>query len=304
MKKILLSLGFILILTGTVLLVAVNRDAIYKYYIKNIDPERKNITITTNDNYSIIPLIYNIKITDNFIATDKNHLSDIFYTIINSGNSKFTFYCDPYYEKCISDVEELINNDEYLAIVNDVVHPYNSFKSIKIEYSTAGKVVISISKNYTEEEINIINTKANEILNKTVTISMTNKERIKVLHDYIINNTNYDKERADKGNSSYSSYTAYGVLIEGYGICSGYADSMMIFLHKLNILNYKISNSKHVWNYLKLDNSWQHLDLTWDDPITYNGKNVIKYYYFLIDNNKLDKLNTGSHNYNKEIYAK
>ena len=33
----------------------------------------------------------------------------------------------------------------------------------------------------------------------------------------------------------YESNTAYGVLFEGYGICSGYADVMGIFLNRYNI---------------------------------------------------------------------
>ena len=43
----------------------------------------------------------------------------------------------------------------------------------------------------------------------------------------------------------------------------------------------------HVWNALKLNDGWYHLDLTWDDPITTTGQNLLEYHYFLITTNEL-----------------
>ena len=92
----------------------------------------------------------------------------------------------------------------------------------------------------------------------------------------------------------------YGVLIEGYGTCNGYADAMAIFLDKLNVINYKISNEEHIWNLVYLDGKWYHLDLTWDDPIS--DINVNRDTYFLITTNTLEKINDGTHKFDKSIY--
>ena len=128
------------------------------------------------------------------------------------------------------------------------------------------------------------------------------KEKIRIIHDYIIDNTSYDKLKNDDINdTTYKSQTAYGALIEGYATCNGYADAMAIFLDKLNVINYKISNDKHIWNLVYLDGKWYHLDLTWDDPISEN--NVNRDTYFLITTSELENLNDDTHNFNKDIYS-
>ena len=90
------------------------------------------------------------------------------------------------------------------------------------------------------------------------------------------------------------------MLVEKYGICSGYSDTMKIFLDKLNIINYKISNDQHIWNLVYLDGTWYHLDLTWDDPIS--EVNITRDNYFLIDNATLELLDDDEHHYNKDYF--
>ena len=100
----------------------------------------------------------------------------------------------------------------------------------------------------------------------------------------------------------YSSNTAYGVLFEGYGICSGYADAMALFLNYYHIPNYKVVSENHVWNAVYLDGNWYHLDLTWDDPVTENNTNIRLDNFLLITTEQLEQLNTGYHVYDKSIY--
>jgi len=80
----------------------------------------------------------------------------------------------------------------------------------------------------------ILNYKVNEIIKNNIKDDMTLEEKVKVIHDYIINNTKYDENRSDKNIIDYKSDTAYGVLIEGFGLCGGYTDAMMLFLEKFH----------------------------------------------------------------------
>ena len=131
---------------------------------------------------------------------------------------------------------------------------------------------------------------------------VTTKQLDKIIHDFIIDNAEYDKLKYNnKNDATYKSNTAYGVLIQGYGTCNGYADAMAIFLDKLNIINYKISNDEHIWNLVYLDGKWYHLDLTWDDPIS--DININRDTYFLITTKTLEELNDGTHNFDKKIYS-
>ena len=130
---------------------------------------------------------------------------------------------------------------------------------------------------------------------------MSTKDKIKAIHDYIINNTEYDTKKSDNiKDTTYKSNTAYGVLIQGYGICSGYSDAMKLFLDKLNIVNYKASNDQHIWNVVLLDGNWYHLDLTWDDPVS--DKNITRDNYFLITSTTLAQLDDDVHYFNQAYF--
>ena len=83
---------------------------------------------------------------------------------------------------------------------------------------------------------------------------------------------------------------------------------MGIFLNKMGITNYKVSNDTHVWNMVYLDGNWLHLDVTFDDPVSSNGKNYLSHDYFLISTERLKELdkkeNKNSHVFNEQIYFK
>ena len=138
---------------------------------------------------------------------------------------------------------------------------------------------------------------------------MSNKDKINAFHDYIINNTSYDTERANdindytSNNSQGQSHKANGVLNNHIALCSGYTDLMAIFLSSIGVDNYKISNNKHIWNAVYLDNNWYHLDLTWDDPVTSTGENMLIYDFFLITTEQLEKLDINQHGYDKTVYG-
>ncbi len=229
----------------------------------------------------------------------KEIVNSIYY-LINSGVTKSERYCAKEYKNCYSDMEAISSDTNMLSILNNYVHPFNSFDSIIFNFDD-NIIKIEIKHTYTENEIKELNAKVDEILEKTVTNEMSTRDKIKAIHDYIINNTEYDTLKTKNINDkTYHSNTAYGVLIEGYGICSGYSDAMKLFLDKLNIINYKISNDQHIWNLVYLDGAWYHLDLTWDDPVS--DKNITRDNYFLITTNNLKELNDDVHYYDANIF--
>ena len=138
------------------------------------------------------------KNTESFIPTSNDDLLNIYYTIVNSGMTEFTFYCSKEYKECVNDVNDLANNQNLISNINNFVHPYNSFKTITTEVESTGKVTLTIDKVYNEEMIVILNYKVDEIIKKIIKDSDSSKDKIKKIHDYIINNTTYDKDRSDK----------------------------------------------------------------------------------------------------------
>ena len=302
--------GKLIITIGTITIVLVTvcafckENIIYKYYEYTINKNYSSTDIKINDYY----LEDNFEYVNNYTDTgikNRKELIDFIYYAINSGSNYLERYIDKDYTSYSSDIASLTGNDgkelkNIISILNNFVHPYNSSNNIKLTYGGNYKIGITINKAYTDREIEEINKVVDKVIDEKITNSMPTKEKIKVIHDYIIDNTEYDKLKYNNRNdNTYKSNTAYGVLIEGYGTCNGYADAMAIFLDKLNIINYKISNDEHIWNLVYLDGKWYHLDLTWDDPIS--ETNVNRDTYFLITTETLEKINDGTHNFDKNI---
>ena len=233
----------------------------------------------------------------------KEQVNDIFYTFLNSGLEKFTFYCNTkVYPECIKDVTNLGGNGELLTDISNFVHPYNSHAKITTKTNYFGKIELSIEKNYTDTQIRKIERTVEQLIDDLITASMSDVEKIKTIHDFILKNASYDNDFLTNV-SPYQSNIAYGPLFEGEAICSGYSDLMSIFLEKMGYKNYKVSSLNHVWNYVYVNNEWFHLDLTWDDPIVTNSVNyVILHNYFLITTAELEAKKTAEHAYNKNVF--
>ena len=230
----------------------------------------------------------------------KQEIIDSIYYLINSGVSYSERYCSRDYETCYSDMEEVSTDTNLLSVLNNYVHPFNSFDSIVFNFDDR-VIQIEIKHVYEKEEIQKLSSKVDELIQENITDNMSTRDKIKAIHDYIINHTEYDKLKTENVNdTTYKSNTAYGVLFQNYGICSGYSDAMKLFLDKLNIINYKISNDQHIWNLVKIDGKWYHLDLTWDDPVS--DKNITRDSYFLITTKTLKLLDDDVHYFNSMLF--
>ena len=277
------------------------------------DPE---VFIPTSNSYVKKENFLFVQNTEDFLPFSKGDLKNIYYTIVNNGWKEFTFYCPSEYVHCLEDVKEISNDQDLLTHLNNYVHPFNGFSNVKTVISESGDITVSISYFYSDEQIKAINKKIDEIYKNIITDDMDTYTKILTIHDYIINNTKYDVERNNQGESNYHSYIAYGPLIEGYATCNGYTDAMALFLEKMNIPNFKVamtpeenSNTEgHVWNAVYLNNQWVHLDLTWDDPVSSDGTDYLQHKYFLITTTQLEEAdNSGEvivteHQFKKNIY--
>lgn len=296
----------IILLAGSFYLCYTYRTDIIKYVLKNYIYKEENLIKEANEYKKADNWLY-VQETNDFYPNSKQDILNIFYTALNGGWNEVTFYCDETYLECLDDVKEITEDDYILSNINNFVNTYNSYDTIYVTTNNFGRVNIKINKLYSEEEITLLNQKVDEIYNLLITETMTDYDKIKIIHDYIINTTVYDQERASavRNEAEYTknhSNIAYGPLFEGKGICGGYTDAMALFLDKIGIPNYKVASEKHIWNLVYLDGSWKHLDLTWDDPVVSTGENMLLYTFFLIDSNELMNADTKEHIYNKEIY--
>ena len=248
-----------------------------------------------------------VKETNDFHVKNRQGILNVIYTVLNHGISDFTFYCDKSYDGCLDELENISRDQVLLSTINNFVSPYNSYERVYFKITTYGEVNMTTDKLYSDEEIRKIESKIAEFETTNIKDNMNVRDKIKSFHDYLINNSVYDKERAkaiENGNDSENnnSHKATGPLIDGIALCSGYSDAMKIYLDKLGVPNYKISNSNHIWNLVYLNGEWLHLDLTWDDPVTTDGSNILLHRFFLITTDELMKLDKNGHDFNSIYY--
>ncbi|MBP5303577.1 MAG: hypothetical protein J6Z00_01625 [Clostridia bacterium] len=92
----------------------------------------------------------------------------------------------------------------------------------------------------------------------------------KYLHDKICAMCDYDYDTAHgTSQASALAYSAYGALIRGKAVCTGYTLAMQLLCNYVNIPCYHIrgiaQGGDHMWNIIYLTGYPYFLDVTWDD---------------------------------------
>ena len=117
-------------------------------------------------------------------------------------------------------------------------------------------------------------------------------EKIREVHNWLINNVEYDMDL-----ESEEPYSISGALTEGKAVCEGYARSFKYIMDELQIpcvlvsgigTNSNGETESHAWNYVQLNGTWYAIDVTWDDPIIVGNGYVsesTKYKHFLKGSN-------------------
>lgn len=291
--------------------VAIKYDSIVTF-ATNFFTNKQDPIILSGNEYTKEEDYLFVQRSKKFTPLSKQDVLNIYFSIINNHWETFTFYCPSEYEKCVDDITDLSNDSVTLSNINNFVHPYNSFSSMKTSIDNQGEIIVKVKYLYTKDQITYINNEINNIINDNYDNNLDIKENIKKIHDYIINNTTYDVEY--KKNKDKFTFNAYGALVNHLATCNGYTDLMAIILSKLGINNYKIAynpsgdtnDDGHVWNAVNIDGKWLHLDLTWDDPVG-DGHDYLYHKYFLVTTDEMNEADSGNvqvteHNYDKLVY--
>ncbi|OUM65081.1 hypothetical protein PIROE2DRAFT_7969 [Piromyces sp. E2] len=170
----------------------------------------------------------------------------------------------------------------------------------------------SVFYSYTIENFISINKKIeiakNDIIQKVTELNLTSKYAILLyLHDYLIVKNNYLKNDSIK-----HTRTIFGSLVENESVCVGYAKALQYLAQHFNIECIVAVSLTHEWNYVKMDDKWYIVDLTWDDPfyfndnikssgVNFNNPNNINNAFFLKGETFLDANDYG--NNHKVVYS-
>lgn len=161
------------------------------------------------------------------------------------------------------------------------------------EYTySAGKRLLTISVKWgrTKSQANKIQSEFEATSDKIIQKALKEKsdfDRVKVLHDEIIKLTRY----CDDG-SLYQS-EADGPLVYGKAVCEGYSKAFAYLAQSIGIDCICCSNQNHMWNMVKIEGNWYHIDVTWDDPV--GSRDYLKYDYFLLSESEISTDHSGDY---------
>ena len=144
--------------------------------------------------------------------------------------------------------------------------------------------------------------KACEVLLPEIEEEKTEYDREQRIHDLLVEDTKYGFRKGDEGDGS-AAYSSYGALVENTAVCNGYAQAMKLLCDlsglECRMVVGKADGENHAWNLVKLDDSWYHVDVTWDDPKPDDPDRVF-YHYFNVD----DDMIAIDHTWDADAYPK
>lgn len=125
----------------------------------------------------------------------------------------------------------------------------------------------ALKKKLTEKQAALLK-KCESVIGTVITRQMTDYEKQLAIHDYIALHCAYDEalEKSANITGGEDSFYAYGALINGKAVCSGYSEAAKLLMDMIGIESYLMVSKEHSWNLVKIGGEYYHMDISWDDP--------------------------------------
>lgn len=160
-----------------------------------------------------------------------------------------------------------LSQDELKTHVNNVINCSPELFYVDSRYSlvpgsngiTTYKPSYKMSGSTLTQARTYFQTQMNQILSR-VNPDWSDLEKIVFIHDYLAQHFEYD--------TTYSIYDGYNFFRNGRGVCQAYTLVFNGLMKSLGIeSSYASSDAmSHIWNVVRLNAKWYHVDVTWDDP--------------------------------------
>ena len=225
-----------------------------------------------------------------------------------------------YYGKDYKSIFQSFKNEEflnYIGTLDDVrtsddfdymVHNISYIKTgMKYGSGSSAQFTINITWRESLGELQYVNLRVADIIKKCNIENIDSVyERIKVLHDYIVENVEYDV--------SLKNENAYSAIKKGSSTCQGYSLLFYKLLAEAGIKSRYITGTgisskdtgPHGWNIVKIGGVWYNVDVTWDDPVYLNGSGTnkeVSYEYFLKGSKSFDDTHKRDEQFLKEEFT-
>ena len=163
---------------------------------------------------------------------------------------------------------------------------------------------------YNSQKIRDFDQKLESVLNifkrEHITPQMTDYQKEKAIHDYLVKNVVYHHEALDSSSHTYEAFNVLGPLLQKRGVCWGIACAFKLLCDYCEIKSFVVigksisqqDNMEHAWNMVKINGETFHVDVTWD--LKDKGDISFCYDYFNLD----DKLIRMDHICENTLYPK
>lgn len=177
------------------------------------------------------------------------------------------------------------DNPQFFALANGYAYRY---------YPTTG-LVTTITLKYSRTAVQevMLRSSFDASVNSALSAARTlpsDYEKLKYIHDWIVNRTDYTM------NGPVYKSEADGPIVYGQALCEGYSKAFMYLAQSLGFdcmcVVGTANGGAHMWNMVKLNGLWYHVDATFDDPIMSSGVRTLTHNYFLKSTPEISKTHT------------
>jgi len=168
-------------------------------------------------------------------------------------------------------------DDEVVYVTQD-----GTITQILLNYATPELMLAALGDEYSPTQTEIDHALAD------IKEGMTDVEKALIIHDYLVREVDYSLAVINGEEYSQDVFTLKGVFVDHEAVCQGYALAYSYLLEKVGVESMIVSSEEmnHAWNMLKVNGTWYHVDVTWDDPtnsteVDFCRGGFIRHDYFL-----------------------
>lgn len=128
-------------------------------------------------------------------------------------------------------------------------------------------------------------------------------QKAKIAHDLICEKVLYDHDYDKPISNTPFHQSAYSVFCDNYTVCAGYTKAFTILMNGAGIDTISVTSEAHAWNLISLNDSWYHMDCTWDDADGEMGYEVIYMHFNRSEAKILGELDQNGYHRTEYFYA-
>lgn len=156
------------------------------------------------------------------------------------------------------------------------------------DHNTVKFRYLDMDENTTAKNRETLFARLSHLENNVVQSGYSEIQKLVAVYQFICENSDYSSDM-----ENYTTFTPYGILVEGQGICGGYALLTQYALTRLGLTAEYVCTEAHAWNIVKIGETRYHTDVTWGAGNEWDTRSNSRY-LFMDDSLRRESLiNTG-----------